>query len=890
MKSHEIRARFLKFFESKGHRVFASDLLVPRNDPSVLFTGAGMNQFKEQFMGNISDFRRAASCQKCLRTGDLENVGKSPTHHTFFEMLGNFSFGDYFKPEAIGWAWEFVVRELGMPAERLWISVHEKDEEAYRIWQERIGIPAQRLVRMSDRDNFWPANAPTDGPNGPCGPCSEIYYDWGPAYGCGRPDCSPACGCKRFSEIWNLVFTQYNRLSDGSLSPLPSKNIDTGMGLERITSVLQNVRENYGTDLFLPILQAIREELGRENIYPPEAWHQNAAKTVADHIRAAVFAVGDGVIPSNEAQGYVIRKIIRRSTVLLQRAGVNKPLGYRLVYPVAAVMEQPYPELLQRQEHIAAIIKKEEELFWKILNERAPQTETAFRDLADSLRSAAAQERDAAAAQLAFIQYDTYGVPLEISKEIAARHKLTVNDAVFEGHMERQRERSRRTTQLSGEIFGHTAGAYFQGLQTEFVGYEHLETDGTVLLILSDNTPLTQAAAGQTVDVVVDRSCFYGEGGGQLGDTGTISGAHGLCADVIRTQKNDTAVLHRLIIRTGVLNVSDRVHLQVVRPERLDTARNHTATHLLQYALRCLVGSQVEQAGSYVGPDKLRFDFSHTAALSADLLRRIEDCVNEAVWENLPVQAQVLSRQEAHTQGALAFFGEKYGDTVRMLSIGGRSRELCGGTHVQATGEIGLFKIISESAVAQGIRRIEAVTGRGALSYLRAQENRVREVAAALKNSPDKAVETIEKLLQQLKILEKDMRQARLESVQAQARKVLADQPATGVVRLIYEYPDADPQLLRAFWDALRAEREQIVCVLAAGAAQKPLLLVGVSPALSARGLDAVKIIKKITEMSGGGGGGGKRELAQAGVSSAAGLRAAMAQAAGVVDTFLREL
>lgn len=887
MTSNQVRQKFLEFFKSKGHKIIASDTLVPQNDPSVLFTSAGMNQFKQQFMGNITDFRRAASSQKCMRTADLINVGLSPTHHTFFEMLGNFSFGDYFKKEAILWAWEFITQELKLSQDKLWVSVHNSDNEAYDIWISQVGVAKNRIVKLGDRDNFWPANAPKDGPNGPCGPCSEIFYDWGQEYGCKDPDCSPACDCKRFSEIWNLVFTQFDRQSDGTLIALPSKNIDTGMGLERITSVVQNVRENYATDLFAPILISITEQLKRKNIVPDSAWGKSKSKAVADHIRAACFAIADGVVPSNETRGYVIRKLIRRSIMNLKAVGINSPFCYGLVNTIGIVMEQQYPEIKRKQQMIAGIIQNEEEMFWKILNERCEDNVLQFKNYAKNPGD------NISPANIAFNQYDTYGVPLEISKENAQKYGLKILDEDFEILMDEQRERSRSGTQISSEIFAKSIGPLINDLASEFVGYEQLTVQAKVIALVQGEKLKNIVDSNDNdnyVDVILDKTPFYVESGGQAADKGKILLKTGFI-DILEIKKVNNAILHRGQVRNGSIKTNDIVTAEVINKDRRATASNHTATHLLQYSLRQILGEHIEQSGSAVSSEKLRFDFSHLTALKKETIDKIENLVNELIWENLTVQTEVMNIEQAKKSGALAFFGDKYGDTVRVVSISGlpQAKEFCGGTHAQATGQIGLFKIISESSIAQGIRRIEAVTSHAAFDLVKKQQNLIEQMSDLFKAEADKLVESAEKTIKHLKEQEKEISGLKMGSLANDISGLLATAiKLNEVCVIIKEYKNYDVNALRKMNDSLKAKADPMISVLASTQGSKPMFLVGVSGSLVNKGIDAVEIIKEISAFS-GGSGGGKKELAQAGARDAESLRTAMDQALKIVEKFINK-
>ncbi len=884
MKSNEVRQKFLDFFAGHGHKIVGSDSLAPANDQSVLFTSAGMNQFKEQFMGNITDFKRAASSQKCMRTADLTNVGKSPQHHTFFEMLGNFSFGDYFKPEAIQWAWEFITQVLLLPKDRLWVSVHESDTEAYNIWLEKIKIEKDRIVKLGDSDNFWPANAPKKGPNGPCGPCSEIFFDWGEDTGCKKPGCGPACDCERFSEIWNLVFTQYDRQPDGSLTALPSKNIDTGMGLERIVSVVQNVRSNYETDLFVPILEALKNILQKEGLTPENDWSVTKARAIADHIRAAVFAITDGIMPSNEARGYVIRKLIRRSIIYLKQIGVKKPLCYGLVYGIAAIMQEAYPEIKRRHETIAGIIKKEEEMFWIILKERAQDNELKFKEFSQY------PDKNTSTAQIAFNQYDTYGVPLEISKENAQKYGLSISDEEFEQLMEEQRQRSRSGTQISSEIFSKSIGHLLKGIKSEFLGYEKLEADAEVLAVIQGDILAESVHQEDQADIVLDVTPFYAEAGGQAGDRGLISTETGAELTVEAVFKVDNVILHRARVIKGSIKKGDKVSALVDKKEREATARNHTATHLLQYALRSILGKDVEQSGSFVSCEKLRFDFNHLNQLNPRTLREIEELVDACIWKNIPVKTIVMGIDEAKNSGALAFFSEKYAQKVRVVSIGGKSKELCGGTHVEATGEIGCFKIVSESSVAQGIRRIEAITGIEAFNAIKDDEQALFDLCRIFKAPRDKLVIAAKKAVQQLKFLEKEISRLKAGNIAHESQELINEAISVNNVSiLIKEFKDYDMNALRKMSDLLRAQKDPVVCVLGTAGGNKPLLLVGVSKTLTQKGLDAVKIIRDITAVC-GGGGGGKKELAQAGAKDAALLQKAIKRSLKIIEDYLNKI
>lgn len=699
MTTSEIRKRFLDFFEKNGHAVVPSDLLVPRNDPTLLFTGAGMNQFKDQFMGKNITFTRAVSCQKCLRTGDLENVGKTPRHHTFFEMLGNFSFGDYFKKEAIQWGWEFMTKEMGLPEEKLWVSIYEDDDEAYSIWLDDIKVPAERIVKLGAHDNFWPADAPTKGPNGPCGPSSEIFYDWGEGTGCGKKECDPACDCGRFVEVWNLVFTQFERRSDGSLQPLPSKNIDTGMGLERMASVMQGAKTNFDTDLFRPIITSIMDNLVRlreDKIFTIN----ESIFVIADHIRAVTFAICDGVSPSNEKQGYVIRKLIRRAYL---KGGLKGAFLYKVVPAIAGCMKDAYPELMEKREHIAAIIKEEEERFQNALDSALP-----------ILKDMLAKRPEKLSGEQLFKLVDTFGLPIDVIEEEV---NIALDIEGFEKLMEERKEQSRKGSEITSEFIFQPD--LFKGApKPEFS--EKLPLEATIEFILKDGKGSDRINEGDRAEVITSpqSSRFYAEAGGQVGDTGRIEKEGGEMK-VLNTFETGGRKVLEVFVKKDTFSVNDRVNLYLDADKKQNTALNHTATHLLQAALRKILGEHVKQSGSLVSEKRLRFDFTHMKKMSDRELRKVEDLINDWVKNGIEVCKEVKQIKEAQEEGALSFFGEKYGDTVRVVTIGDESKELCGGTHVDNTAEIGLVKIISESSVASGIRRIEAVTGENTRKWIK---------------------------------------------------------------------------------------------------------------------------------------------------------------------------
>ena len=830
MKHTELRRKFLEFFKSKGHTVVPSDSLVPAGDPTLLFTSAGMNQFKEQFMGNIKGFRRAASCQKCLRTGDLENVGKTLYHHTFFEMLGNFSFGGYFKEEAIAWAWEFMKDILKIPEEKLWASVYIEDEEAYNIWKDKVGLPREKIVRLGAKENFWPSEAKEKGPNGPCGPCSEIFYDQGSGIGCGKEDCTPACDCGRFVEAWNLVFTQFERKEGGALSTLPSKNIDTGMGLERLCAVMQGKVSNFETDLFAPIIKSIKDEIGSQRITNYEL-RITEIYAIADHIRASVFAIADGVGPSNEERGYVIRNLIRKAALCGRNLGAEKPFLYKLAYSVGKAMEEPYPEIIKRHEDIAGVIKFEEERFASTLKDGGRLLEETIEDLAKS-------DKNVIPGEAAFRLFDTHGLPLSVIKELAALHGTGVDEEKFNGLMEAQREQSRKTSKMHEAVFVDSGISE----RTEFIGYDRSKAKAKVLRILTVDGKDIDRADKDTpkVEIILDKSVFYGESGGQAGDTGRISAA-GLEARIDGARRLQDAIILETSIEKGELKKGDIVDTSVDEQRRLDIARNHTATHLLQSALRKVLGEHVQQQGSFVGDKYLRLDFSHYKALTRDELDRAEELIDQYIKAGHAIEVKEMSLEEARKSGALAFFGDKYEQKVRVVSCADYSKELCGGTHLKNTAEIGLFKITGESSIASGIRRIEARTSQAAEEWIEENSNAREKKEEALRKKEEAKVLAKEKLN---KVAEY------VDDILAKAREI------SGVSLIVTPLEDANMDILKKAADIIKTRLKSFMLFLATASEGKVSFLVSISDDLLKKGLDAGKIIGEVAKAVGGSGGG----------------------------------
>jgi len=855
MMTDDIRRAYLDFFKSKGHEMVSSDSLVPKDDPTLLFTGAGMNQFKEKFLGRNVTYRRATTSQKCLRTGDLENVGKTSGHHTFFEMLGNFSFGDYFKKEAIEWAWEFLTKVLEIDPQRLWASVYKDDEEAYAIWLDNIRLPKGKIMKFGEKENFWPSEAPSKGPNGPCGPCSEIFYDYGKDVGCGKDSCTPACDCGRFIEIWNLVFTQFDRQPDGSLKPLPNKNIDTGMGLERLASVLQGVRTNFEIDTFKKITESIEKAIDNRPQtvdQRPQTKDQTAKmKAIADHIRAITFTIADGVMPSNEERGYVVRKLIRRAGTYAIDFGMKKPFLYKLVPVVVDVMKAQYPELLEKREDIAMLVKKEEEAFQEVINIQLPKVEEAFR----SLRGNADKKR---LAELAFNFYDTYGMPYDMLEETAERYGIIIDKDIFESLLERQRRLSRSKSKIKGEIFTETFAKKVEalGLKTEFLGYENLSAESKVLAVMAQG------------EVVLDKTPFYGESGGQVGDWGKIETASGVMEIEDAKRIGDTIVHIGRMLR-GKIVEGEVAQARIDEETRRKIMANHTATHLLQAALKKVLGDHVHQTGSLVDQDHLRFDFTHIKKMEDREIARVEELVNDNIAKAIPVVKKIEDLDEAKASGATALFGEKYGSKVRVVSIDGISKELCGGTHADNTKDIGIFKIMRESSTASGVRRIEAVTGEAAKAWMAEQEEsrKLKEKAESDKDQ------------------EKKLAQAKLAGEIAKVDSFLKAAKTLANTKIVIELIDGvNIEGLRILSDKIKERATSSVIILANKADDKVAFIISISADMERAGLNAGSMAKDLAKRI-DGSGGGRPSFAQGGGKSPSRLQEAL----GCMFDFLKE-
>jgi alanyl-tRNA synthetase len=872
MTGNEIRKIFLDFFDKHGHRVVRSSSLVPQDDPTLLFTNAGMVQFKRTFLGEEKrEYVRAATSQKCVRAGgkhnDLENVGYTARHHTFFEMLGNFSFGDYFKEAAVEFAWDLLTNAYGLPPEKLYASVFTEDDDAYDLWHRKIGIPAERMVRLGEKDNFWAM-----GDTGPCGPCSEIHLDRGEAHGCGRPDCGVDCDCDRFLEIWNLVFMQYNRDEAGKMTPLPKPSIDTGMGLERLASVLQDVPTNFEIDLIRPIIA--RTESLSEKRFGRDAAVDVAMKVIADHSRAAAFLVGDGVLPSNEGRGYVLRRIMRRAIRYGRNIGLTKPFLGQTAETVFDIMKPAYPDLFESAAFIRKVIENEEQRFTETLD-------TGLKLLTDSLEELKAAGRQEIPGDLIFKLYDTFGFPVDIVQDVVRDTGMTLDMTGFQGHMEDQRTRSRSKVTFAGinEAYKElTADA----VKSRFTGYDALSMEAKVLLLVQDGQKV-QAADGGEVEVVTDATPFYGESGGQVGDQGTIT-ARGLLLEVANTIKDPTGlIIHKGRITTGRIEVDQPVQLAVDMEKRQATANNHTATHILHAALRQVLGEHVKQAGSLVAPDRLRFDFTHFSNLEPGQIREIEAIVNQRIRANVAVQTEEMDAEQALHSGATALFEEKYGDRVRVVALSDFSKELCGGTHTRRTGDIGLFKIVGESSVASGVRRIEALTGQPALDYVQQMTQTVQQCGQLLRVKPDSVASRVEQLQGAQKSLEKQVE--KLKGALADAKSGSGDEDVKtihGVSVLIKKVGVDKPAAMRELADRFKDRLKSGIVILGSSAGDKALLIVVVSKDLIKR-FHAGNIVKALAAIV-GGGGGGRPDMAQAGGPQPEKLDLALEQATQIIS------
>jgi alanyl-tRNA synthetase len=876
MKAAEIRSKFLKFFESKGHQVVASSPVVPDDDPTLLFTNAGMNQFKDVFLGfDKRPYTRAASAQKCIRAGgkhnDLENVGYTARHHTFFEMLGNFSFGDYFKRDALKFAWELLTMHFKLPPDKLWATVYAEDDEAYDIWVNAIGLPPERVVRIGDNkgaryasDNFWMM-----GDTGPCGPCSEIFYDHGPEVAGGPPGSAEQDG-DRYIEIWNNVFMQFNRSEDGVMHKLPKPSVDTGMGLERLTAVLQHVHSNYEIDVFAKLMAAARDAVVASGAAPIADLQTPSLKVIADHIRACAFTVTDGVIPGNEGRGYVLRRIARRAIRHGYKLGARKPFFHKLVAPLAAEMGDAYPELRRDAVRVTEVLKVEEERFF--------QTIANGMEILEAALAGGAKQIDG---ETAFKLHDTYGFPLDLTADVCRERGVTVDEAGFQAAMKRQREQARAAAK-----FKMAAGLPYSGVPTAFHGYDALARDGArVTALYIDGAAVKQVNAGDDAVVVLDHTPFYAESGGQVGDTGELRNATARAVVEDTTKIQADVFGHQVHVAEGTIALGDVLNARVDGDKRAKTMRNHSVTHLMHKALREVLGAHVQQKGSLVDAEHTRFDFAHNAPLTDVQIRQVEALVNAEILANAATQARVMSMDDAQKLGAMMLFGEKYGSQVRVLDIGS-SRELCGGTHVQRTGDIGLFKIVAEGGVAAGVRRVEAVSGDNALAYLQQLESTVSQVAGTLKVTPAELQGRVGAVLEQLRSLEKDLAALKGKLASAQGDELLAqavDVKGTNgsILVLAAMLQGADAKTLRETMDKLKDKLKSAAIVLAAVDGTKVQLAAGVTNDSVGR-VKAGELVNFVAQQV-GGKGGGKADLAMAGGTDAAKLPQALASVRGWV-------
>jgi alanyl-tRNA synthetase len=877
MTGNDIRAQFLDYFLKHGHRIVRSSSLVPRDDPTLLFINAGMVQFKRVFLGEDKrDYLRAATSQKCVRAGgkhnDLENVGYTARHHTFFEMLGNFSFGDYFKEGAVHFAWDLLTNGYGLPEDKLYASIYLDDDEAYELWQKNIGLPDERIARFGEADNFW-----SMGDTGPCGPCSEILIDRGEQYGCGKPECAVGCDCDRYLEIWNLVFMQFNRDSSGKMAPLPKPSIDTGMGLERIASIVQDVPSNFDTDLIRPIIEAT-EKLA-EKRFGESRPTDVALKVIADHSRAAAFLIGDGILPSNEGRGYVLRRILRRALRYGRNIGLNRPFLHKTAGVVFNIMRPAYPELSEAAAFITNIIENEEMRFLETLD-------TGLKLLNDTLAEIKAKGANQVPGDIIFKLYDTYGFPVDIVRDVVRDENMILDMEGFDDAMARQRARSR-----SVATFATISDAYkklsAKGFKPEFKGYQTLTLESKVLLIVADGSEIPEAAAPQLIELVTKETPFYAESGGQVGDMGKITGKK-FEMEVSDTIKDPTGlVIHKGKIISGKIKKGQKVTLEVDSAKRRATALNHTATHILHAVLREVLGAHVKQAGSLVAPDRLRFDFTHFSQIDPKTLSEIETRVNRQIRQNVPTHTEEMEAETAFKSGATALFEEKYGDRVRVVSLSDFSKELCGGTHTAKTGDIGLFKIVGEFSIASGVRRIEALTGQEALAHIQKTSRLLEDAAQLVKEKPDGLPAKIEKMLSDLKALEKEVDRLKAK-IAAESAQVGGEtiKSVNNTKVLIQKVAVDNPAALRDLADRLKEKIKSGIVILGSVNGPKAFLIVAVTKDLTNR-FHAGNVIKQIASTV-GGSGGGRPDMAQAGGTQPENLDQALEEAYKVIFRLAR--
>jgi len=853
----EVRSLFLKYFEKQAHTIVKSSPLVPRSDPSLLFTNAGMVQFKGVFLGMENrDYVRAVSSQKCFRASgkhnDLENVGYTSRHHTFFEMLGNFSFGDYFKEEAVEMSWNFLTNFLEVPPERLWVTIYEEDDEAEIIWNQKTGIPFGRIIRMGKKDNYWAM-----GDTGPCGPCSEIHYDQGPEMGCGRPDCAVGCDCDRYLELWNLVFMQFNQDKKGVKTPLPKPSIDTGMGLERISAVVQGAKSNYESDLFSNIITFIEELSEKE--YGRESSDDISLRVIADHSRALAFLISNGILPSNEGRGYVLRRVIRRAVRHGRKLGLDRPFLYQTTGIVVDTMRDAYPELVEARNFIAQAVKNEEERFSETL-------EVGLKLLQEEIEKIKKANQNRLPGNIVFKLYDTFGFPVDLTADIVREMGISIDEEGFNAAMSSQRAKAREAWKGSGE---ETVQEVYQklgreGVKTVFKGYEFREWKSAVIFVITGDKMIEEVSEGATAQIITSETPFYGESGGQVGDSGWMEG-DGWKAEVVDTLRPlPDIIVHQVKVIQGKIAKGAEARLLVDVKRRRAVAANHTTTHILQSVLREVLGDHVHQEGSLVTPERFRFDFTHFSPLTERELKRIEELVNLKIQENAPVKVGYLSLEEALERGTVALFGEKYGETVRMVEVGNYSRELCGGTHAEFAGDIGFFKLINETGVAAGVRRIEAVTGQGAWQYIRTWQEEIEELESILKTPGNELVGKVKKMLEEEKQLKREVDKVKAQLASSNSRDLLNEVKTVNGIKVLAAQVDiTDPRTLRDFADKMRERLSSGIVVLGAKNEGKAIIVVMVTKDLIAK-FPAGEVIKQIVSIV-GGRGGGRPDMAQAG-------------------------
>ena len=873
---NELRERYLSFFESKGHLRMSSAPLVPKNDPSLLLINSGMAPLKPYFTGQEEPPRkRVTTCQKCIRTPDIENVGKTARHGTYFEMLGNFSFGDYFKKEAIPWAWEFCTQDLKMPVDKLWVTIYEDDDEAFEIWNKDIGLPPERIVRMGKKDNFWEHGI------GPCGPCSEIYFDRGPEKGCGSPDCKVGCECDRYVEFWNNVFTQFNKDEQGNYTRLAHPNIDTGMGLERLACISQGVDNLFEVDTVLNILNYICRIAGVK--YKKSEKTDVSIRVITDHIRSTTMMVCDGVLPSNEGRGYVLRRLLRRAARHGRLLGINKPFLYDVAMVVINESREAYPELAEKAEYIKKVIRIEEERFEATVDQGIVILNEFITEIKEKKQAVLPGE-------MVFKLHDTYGFPLDLTREIAEENGLGIDEDGFKKEMDAQKKKARDahnskdTSAWADSVFGKLD----KNLKTAFTGYETTSADAKILYIVKDGEIAETAQEGDEVTVILDKTSFYAESGGQVGDTGTITSGNGRVQISDCTKTADGKYLHTGVVESGLIETGNQVTAQIDVNRRMAICRNHTTTHLLHKALRTVLGEHVHQAGSLVESSKLRFDFSHFSAMTAEELKKVEDMTNRAILESMEVDVREMPIEEAKKLGAMALFGEKYGDTVRVVRVEDYSIEFCGGTHLKNTAQAGLVKILGESGVAAGVRRLEALTGEAAIRYYAEKESLLNEVSQALKASPQDSLKKVEALGQELKNAEKEIEQLRNKLVSGEADEVISKAvEVKGVKVIAARFDTLDIDGLRNTGDMLKNRLKSGVVVLASNYGDKVSFVVTATRDVLAKGVHSGNVIKEVAKLA-GGGGGGRPDMAQAGGKDASKINDALKAAIPVIEAQIK--